>query len=325
MANNNLKIATQTTDSDTTTVGLYIDAGSRYEDAKTNGAGNLLQRMLFKGTTKRAQADLVAELANLGTRLHACISRERSAIYATCLNKDVSKVVEIIADLVQNPKLNAEDLDQVRKDILRETTEIEANIQDVVFDYLHATAFQGTPLGQTALGSHENITSLTTSDLKYYLDTHYKASRIVLAASGGTKHSELSQLAGQHLSKLDNTFDGEVPVLAKCRYTGSEVRLRDDSLPFAYIAMAVEGPAWNSPDYIPLLVGTSAIGAYDRSLGHGNDKLSPYRTEIITVLLCFCFSLQFECCSMPVNINNYFLFFFFHYSNVRYVPQCTRF
>lgn len=291
MANNNLKVATQTTDSETTTVGLYIDAGSRYEDGKNNGAGNLLQRMMFKGSTKRAQADLEGELANLGTRLHACTSRERSAIYGTCLNKDVPKLVEIIADLIQNPKLSAEELDRVRKDILRETTQIEANIQDVVFDYLHATAFQGTPLGQTVLGSRENITSLTTTDLKYYLDTHYKASRIVLAASGGIKHSELAQLAGQHLSKLDNTFDGEAPVLSKCRYTGSEVRLRDDSLPFSYIALAVEGPAWNSPDYIPLLVGTSAIGAYDRSLGHGNDNNSAYRMNIVVCLL-----LKIECC-----------------------------
>lgn len=280
VANNNMRIATQTTDSETTTVGLFIDAGSRYEDPKNNGAGNLLQRALFKGTAKRAENDLVNEVASVGARLQSYTSRERSAIYATCLSKDVPKVVEIISDIVQNPKLSAEDLDAVRNDVLRECDEIEANIKNVVLDYLHSTAYQGTPLGQSVVGSLENVKSLTTSDLKYYLDTHYKASRIVLAAAGGTKHSELTQLASQHFSKLDNTFDGEPPALSKCRYTGSEVRLQDDSLPFAHIALAVEGPAWNSPDYMPMLISTSTIGSYDRSLGHANDERSPYRMDI---------------------------------------------
>lgn len=201
-----MRVATQTTDSDVTTVGLFIDAGSRYEESKNNGAGNLLHRMLFKGTAKRAENDLVNEVASLGARLQSYTSRERSAIYATCLSKDVPKLVEIISDVVQNPKLSAEDLDAVRNDVLRESNEIEANIKSVVLDYLHSCAYQGTPLGQSVVGQIENIKSLTANDLKYYLDTHHKGSRIVLAASGGTKHSELVQLAGQHFSKLDNTF-----------------------------------------------------------------------------------------------------------------------
>lgn len=271
ISNNNLKVASQTTDSETTTVGLFIDAGARYEEPGNNGAGNLLQRLLLKGTTKRAQANLESEVANLGARLYSFTSRERSAIYGTCLTKDVSKLVEILSDAIQNPKLSAEDIDKVRNDIIRNANEVESNIQDVVFDYLHATAFQGTPLGQTVLGPRENIQSLTANDLKYYLDSHFKASRIVLAASGGVQHKELVQLADQHLSKLDDTFDGEPPVLSRCRYTGSEVRLRDDSLPYAYIALAVEGPGWNSPDRVPLLVAASALGAYDRSLGRIGD------------------------------------------------------
>jgi len=35
--------------------------------------------------------------------------------------------------------------------------EVETNLQEVVFDYLHNTAYQGTPLGQTILGPTENI------------------------------------------------------------------------------------------------------------------------------------------------------------------------
>ena len=35
--------------------------------------------------------------------------------------------------------------------------EVETNLQEVVFDHLHATAYQGTALGRTILGPTENI------------------------------------------------------------------------------------------------------------------------------------------------------------------------
>lgn len=147
---------------------------------------------------------------------------------------------------------------------------------------MHAAAFQGTSLGQSVIGTEESIKSLTSKDLKYYIDTHYKASRVVLAAAGGVKHGDLVKLAEQHLGKLDNTFDGVVPTLAPCRYTGSEIRVRDDSLPFATFAIAVQGPSATSPDSLPLTIATSALGFYDRSLG----PLGPHgRHENFYILL----------------------------------------
>lgn len=279
--NNNVRVACQTTASEITTVGIWIDAGSRYEEARDNGAGNLIQRLAFKGTAKRAKAQLESEVNSLGARLFSFSTREQMAFYATCLNKDVPKVVEILSDAVLNPKLDDAELDKERAKLLHCAQDIEGNIKDVLFDYLHATAYQGTPLGQNVLGSLENVTSLQTKDLKYYIDMHFKASRTVLAASGGVKQGELLQMAEKNLGQLDDTFDGEPPVLSRCRYTGSEVRVRDDSLAYTSFALAVEGPGFNSTDRIPMEIAASAIGNYDRSIGHGNDKQSPYRKRLL--------------------------------------------
>ena len=37
------------------------------------------------------------------------------------------------------------------------------NLQEVVFDHLHAVAYQGTPLGRTILGPAKNIKSINRS------------------------------------------------------------------------------------------------------------------------------------------------------------------
>ena len=48
---NGLRVASETTPfAETATVGVWIDAGSRYETAKNNGAAHFLEHMAFKGT-----------------------------------------------------------------------------------------------------------------------------------------------------------------------------------------------------------------------------------------------------------------------------------
>lgn len=49
------------------------------------------------------------------------------------------------------------EIERERGVILREMQEVETNLQEVVFDYLHATAYQNTALGRTILGPTENI------------------------------------------------------------------------------------------------------------------------------------------------------------------------
>ena len=54
-----------------------------------------------------------------------------------------------------------------------------------MFDYLHATAFQGTPLGRSILGTEKIIKEISSKDLYDFIKNFYKAPKIVLAASGG--------------------------------------------------------------------------------------------------------------------------------------------
>ena len=65
--------------------------------------------------------------------------------------------VEILADIIQNSTLGEAEIERERGVILREMQEVETNLQEVVFDYLHATAYQNTALGRTILGPTENI------------------------------------------------------------------------------------------------------------------------------------------------------------------------
>lgn len=72
-------------------VGVWIDAGSRYENEKNNGAAHFLEHMAFKGTKKRSQMGLELEVENIGAHLNAYTSREHTVYYAKCFDHDLEK------------------------------------------------------------------------------------------------------------------------------------------------------------------------------------------------------------------------------------------
>ncbi|KAF6756019.1 Metalloenzyme, LuxS/M16 peptidase-like protein [Ephemerocybe angulata] len=268
---NGLTIATESHPSaQTATVGVWIDAGSRAETDRTSGTAHFLEHMAFKGTHRRSQHALELEVENLGAHLNAYTSREQTVYYAKSFRKDVGKAVDIISDILQNSKLEAGAIERERDVILREQQEVDKQLEEVVFDHLHAVAFQGQPLGRTILGPKKNILSIQRDDLANYIKTNYTADRMVLVGTGGVDHAELVKLAEKHFSALP-VSPAPIPLgkLAhpKTTFVGSEVRIRDDDMPTANIAIAVEGVSWSSPDYFPMMVMQSIFGNWDRSLG----------------------------------------------------------
>ncbi|MCI4375381.1 hypothetical protein PGIGA_G00108900 [Pangasianodon gigas] len=287
---NGLRVASETTGHGTCTVGLWINVGSRYESEKNNGAGFFLEHLAFKGTKKHTQAALEQAVESMGAHLSGYTSREHTAYYMKALAKDLPKAVELLSEVVQSASLSEAEIEQQRGVVLRELEEVEASLQDVCLDLLHATAFQGTPLSQSVLGPSQNARTLTRQDLVEYINSHYKAPRMVLAAAGGVNHEELVGLAKQHLSGVSFEYpDDAVPLLSPCRFTGSEVRMRDDAMPMAHVAIAVEGAGAASPDIVPLMVANSIIGSYDITFGGGKHLSSRLASLAVEGNLCHSF------------------------------------
>ncbi|KAJ7131633.1 Metalloenzyme, LuxS/M16 peptidase-like protein [Mycena crocata] len=278
---NGLTVATEAhPHAETATVGVWIDAGSRAETDATNGTAHFLEHMAFKGTGRRTQHALELEVENIGAHLNAYTSREQTVYYAKSFRKDVPTAVDIISDILQNSKLETSAIERERDVILREQQEVDKQLEEVVFDHLHSVAFQHQPLGRTILGPKANILSIKRDDLASYIKTNYTADRMVLVGSGGVDHAELVKLAEKHFSSLPVSPKpirlGSI-AHPKPTFVGSEVRLRDDELGAAHIAIAVEGVGWSSPDYFPMMVLQSVFGNWDRSLGsapHLSSRLS---------------------------------------------------
>lgn len=277
-----LRVASETVaGSATATVGVWIDAGSRYETAQNNGAAHFLEHMAFKGTEKRTQQQLEVEIENMGGHLNAYTSREQTVYFVKVFKEDVGRGIEILSDILLNSKLDEAAIERERDVILREMSEVNKQQEELVLDHLHATAFQGTGLGRTILGPEDNIRSLKRSDLSDYISTHYTAPRMVIAGAGAVDHEQLCGLAGEHFGSLPSAAAGGLEVaMEPAVFTGSDIRVRFDSEHTANIALAFEGASWTSEYAFPLMLLQTILGSYDRLSGLGKNVASKMCQEV---------------------------------------------
>ncbi|CAO3592031.1 unnamed protein product [Absidia cylindrospora] len=239
----------------TSTVGVWINAGSRAESAATNGAANFLEVAALKNKASTFE--------KLGGGLNANTTREQTYFSTQANNANLDATVAGLSELISGDINNIEN---VRGSVFKQQAANDQCLEQVTFDHLHAMAYQGEALGRPVAGVKETVEALTKDDLSAFKKENYTADRMVLVGAGNVDHDALVRLAEKSFGQLTTATSGATSG-AKPIFTGSEVRLRDDLLPQAHIALAVEGASYLSADYFTLAVMSSLIGSWNQNLG----------------------------------------------------------
>lgn len=265
---NGLTIATEERDCCSACVGIYVKAGSRYECDFENGATHFFEHIAFKGTFARNKATIEDQMSCTGARFRCFTHRDMAGYYAQCLTQDVPIAVDILSDSVFNNSFNPCEIELQKKVVYHEMQQHDEDVNEVLFDYLHAAAFEGTPLAKTVMGPSCNLYNFNCKTIPTYMNRFYDAERTILVGVGGVKHEQMVALGNTYLGKLEPTKCMDTDIY---RFTGSEVRYRNDSMPVANVAMAVEGPSLCDDDNVVMEIAAELVGGWDRSQPGGID------------------------------------------------------
>lgn len=250
---NGITVATESNSAaKTATLGLWVGAGSTSENPWNNGVSNLLNHVIVHGNRSEAYSK--------GLTFGASTDRDFSAYYTQGLKSSLPKAIEFLNKEVATLNINAADFKNQRAFVTNQIEEFETtNHAGRVLEHLHASAFQNTPLALPTRGTVETVCDLVEEDLIDFHSKNFVASNTVVVASGDVVHDEIVELVEKSLK----VPTGEAPAIKKPQFLGSEIRLRDDTLPNAWIAIAHQGEALNSPNYYVAKVAAQIFGDYN--------------------------------------------------------------
>lgn len=248
---NGVTVATETNPhAQSATVGLWFGAGSRSEHPYSNGISALTTNILSKG------------LEN-GVLLSSENTKETNGIVAQSTNENVKEAAKTIANIVNNSTaiLEKSDLGAAKASLISQANRLEATPSKMVLEHLNSSAFQGFSLALPTLGTAETVQDLEVQDSVRLLERQLVGSNTVVAASGNFNHDELVDALESSLS----VPQGLKPATKPATFLGSEIRMRDDTLPKAYVSIAAQGEAINSPAFYVAKVASAIFGDFDHN------------------------------------------------------------
>ncbi|NJN15195.1 MAG: insulinase family protein [Oscillochloris sp.] len=241
-------------------IGAFIGAGARHESDPHAGAAHFIEHMLFKGTERYSTARLISQaVEGVGGYLNASTSYESTVYYAKVATIHFDRALDVLAEMVQRPRFDLQELEKERRVIIEEIRGIQDSPGDWVHELVQEQTWHGSALGRDIAGSVATVGDLQRNDLTAFFQQHYHRKNMVISVAGNVRNDEVVAAVAQAFADLPAGPAYAAPT-TPTPAPGPQVRLYSRETEQGNFCLGMPGLSFNDPDRRPLQVLDSILG-----------------------------------------------------------------
>lgn len=223
---NGLRVASEDLPGSFSGVGVYVQAGSRFENASLRGTSHIMDRLAFKSTSQHTADQMLERVEALGGNMQCASSRESMMYQAATFNNAIPETVALLAETIRDPLVTEDEVAQQLETARYEIAEIWGKPELILPELVHTAAFKDNTLGNPLLCPEDRLESITRDTVMTYRDLLYRPERIVVAFAG-VEHGQAVKLAEQYFGDMKAASR---PALSRTGSETSESELSDSEL-----------------------------------------------------------------------------------------------
>jgi predicted Zn-dependent peptidase len=213
--------------------------------------------MVFKGAGGRSAKGIVEAIEAEGGNINAATGYERTSFQVRALRHGLDLGSAVLADLVQRPAMDAEDLRREKQVVAQEIAEAADTPDDLVFELAQEAAFEDQPLGRPILGTPKSIGGSTPDTLGAWRAAIYAPETLIVSAAGAVDEDELLRLAERDFGAMSPGL--EVLPNPPANFRGG-VRAVARPLEQANVVLLLPAVGVPHPDYFALRLLAEILG-----------------------------------------------------------------
>lgn len=182
-------------------VGVYVDAGSRYENKELEGVSHIVDRLAFKSTSSRTSDEFLESMESLGGNIQCASSRESLMYQSASFNSAVPTTLGILAETIRDPLITELEVQQQLETAEYELREIWAKPDLILPELVHMAAYKDNTLGNPLLCPEERLPLIDRNVVGKYRSTFFHPERMVVAFAG-VAHEEALKLTEKYFGDM---------------------------------------------------------------------------------------------------------------------------
>lgn len=220
-------------------MGIWIRAGSRFEDAGRNGISHFIEHMLFKGTERRSAYSIAREVDSVGGVLNAFTSKEMTSIYCKVTDENLDLAADLLADIFLNASFPEEEIEREKQVVCQEILQLEDCPEDLIHETLGMRFWLDDPLGWPIMGTIPTVVGLERDSVTAFKRESYSPEATFVAAAGRLEHDRFVELIDRHMGGLSPMAPVQVPVPPTA---GRSTYIMNRDLEQVHVCIGVPGP-----------------------------------------------------------------------------------
>ncbi|MFH1691259.1 MAG: pitrilysin family protein [Candidatus Omnitrophota bacterium] len=192
-------------------LGIWIDTGSRNEDASIGGVSHFLEHLVFKGSRRYSGDQIKESIEGVGGALNAFTSEEHTCYYAKFPSRYLRKVLSVLSDMTFHPLLKKEDIEKERTVIIEEIKMYRDLPQYLVQEIFDELMWPQHPLGRNIAGTVETVSRMSRQQIQDYHSKSYSPGSVVVACAGDVDEKILEGFTGKLFAQSEqgrsNSFE----------------------------------------------------------------------------------------------------------------------
>jgi zinc protease len=248
-------------------VQAWVRTGSIHEgDHLGGGLSHFLEHMLFKGTRRRQGREISAVIQAHGGYLNAYTTFDRTVYYADLPGEHAEVGIDLLADIVFNSTLPADEVEKERNVILREIDMGRDDPEQRLGEAIFETAFRCHPYRLPIIGHRDVFAGVSREALVAYYASRYVPNNVVVVIVGDIDLGRMKEAVGRHFGAPPRARLAPAPVAPEPRQLAPRAEHRYEAVELTRAGVGWQVPGLDHPDAPGLELLGLILGNGDSSL-----------------------------------------------------------
>jgi zinc protease len=239
-------------------INVTVRAGNLNEGKDQVWLADLTTALMKEGTTTRTAQDVSRQAAMMGGSVNIGVTADQTTFSGDVLSESASDFIQLLADVVRNPRFPESELSRLKNDKLRELSLAKADPQSMTNELFRKLMYGDHPYGRV-YPTEEMLKSYTLDQVRSFYDANYGAARARIYIVGRFNEKRVRDA----IQKAFNDWKKGSAIFVNVPKPTSKREIHIIDRPGAaqstvYIGIPVIDPS--NKNYIPLRVTDALLG-----------------------------------------------------------------
>jgi zinc protease len=240
---------------------LVVLTGSDANPINKPGLASFTAAMLTEGTNRRSAPQIADDAAQIGSSVRTFSTADYSAAGIRTLKQNVGSALDLLSDVVIDPKFDPTEIERIRKQRQTDILQIKDEPAQLALGaFLREVFGPGHPYGYREIGTAESNASINREDMSNFWQEGYAPGNSALVLAGDVTPDEARSLAEKYFGNWKGNSAKHNPPPAEAKTTKSIYIVDKPGSPQTFVLAGGIGVPRSSPDYVPIEVMNNALG-----------------------------------------------------------------